>query len=106
VNPIQTFFSWLTGTTQLKHFIKMHFDQIKTLLVTAAANNAEAFSEISAKIGGLQAQIEELIAGNSNPDVTDAEFLAALESLKGSAQSLADLVPNPPVPEVPAAPVE
>jgi hypothetical protein len=104
VKPIIFFLSRLTGIHQLKQHLDMKLSQIKTELAAVAADNREAFTEISAKITDMQTKIDDLIAGNSDPEVTDADFLATLESLKADAQALADVVPNPaePDPETPA----
>lgn len=86
--------------TKLTTNIEMKLSEIKAAVAKAAKDNAEAFGEIGTKIGALQKQIDDLIAGNADPDVTDEDFLADLESLKTSAQGLADIVPAPAEPPV------
>lgn len=97
VKLFQRFFAWITGTNQT-NLILMKLAEIKAAVKEAAKDNAEAFSEIGTQIGALQKQIDDLIAGNSDPDVTDEDFLTDLESLKTSAQNLADIVPAPAEP--------
>ncbi len=85
--------------------ILMKLSEIKAAIAEAAAKNQEAFTEISSKVSAMQAQIDELIAGASDPDITDEAFLANLESLKTNAKALADIVPDAPAtPTVPEAP--
>lgn len=86
--------------TKLTTNIEMKLSEIKAAVAEAAKDNAEAFGEIGTKIAELQQKIDDLIAGNSDPDVTDEDFLADLESLKVSAQGLADIVPAPAEPPV------
>jgi hypothetical protein len=86
---------------QLQKTILMKLSEIKAAVAAAAAKNTEAFSEISAKITAMQTQIDELIAGNSDPDVTDEAFLAQLQALSTSAAQLADIVPAAPPVEPP-----
>lgn len=76
----------------------MKLSEIKAQVKEAANQNKEAFAEVGQKIADLQKQIEDLIAGVGDPEVTDAEFLADLNTLKTNAQALADIVPNAPTP--------
>lgn len=80
----------------------MKLSDVKAAILTAAAENTEAFTEISNLITTMQAQIDALIAGQSDPDITDADFLASLQTLSDNAKKLADIVPNPPT-DVPDA---
>lgn len=73
----------------------MKLSEVKAAIAEASKQNAEAFGEIGTRIADMQKQIDDLIAGNSDPDVTDEQFLANLESLKSNAKALADIVPNP-----------
>lgn len=94
-----------TDLRKLRDTILMKLSEIKAAIAEAAAKNQEAFTEISAKVGAMQAQIDALIAGASDPEITDEAFLASLTSLKGTAQQLADIVPNAPAePTVPEEP--
>jgi len=83
----------------LQSNINMKLSELKAQLVTAAAENTEAFAEISAKITDLQTQLQTAIDNLNDPDVTDAETLAALQTVSATAKQLADIVPNtPPAP--------
>lgn len=94
-----------TDLRKLRDTILMKLSEIKAAIAEAAAKNQEAFSEISSKVSAMQAQIDELIAGASDPEITDETFLANLTSLKTNAQALADIVPNAPAePTVPEEP--
>lgn len=89
--------------SHLNHKIEtviMKLSEIKAAVAAASAKSTEAFSELSAKIAALQTQVEELIAGASDPDVTDEAFLADLTNLQGNINQLAEIVPNEPAPEV------
>ncbi len=84
------------------HDILMKLAEIKAQIAAAAAKSTEAFAEISTKITAMQTQIDELIAGASDPDVTDEAFLADLQNLKTTTDQLADIVPNVPTPPAPS----
>lgn len=84
--------------------IVMKLDEVKAVVAEAASNNKEAFSELSTKIADMQKQIDDLIAGAGNDDITDEVFLANLESLRASAASLAAIIPNVPPVEPPVEP--
>lgn len=94
----------LNRINELEKNTMITLSQIKSAVADAAKKNKEAFSEIGTKIADLQKQIADLIAGNSDPTVTDAEFEANLKDLQTSATELADIVPgspsNPPAPVV------
>lgn len=70
--------------------------EIKAQVAAAAARSTEAFAELGTRIADLQKQIDELIAGATDPDVTDEAFLANLQTLKTNTDALADIVPTPP----------
>ncbi len=74
----------------------MKLSEVKTAVSTAAKQNREAFVELGTKIADLQKQIDDLISGAGDPEVTDEAFLADLNSLKTDAQALADIVPGSP----------
>lgn len=86
----------VVALTQLRIIMKL--SEIKAQVKAAAAQSAEAFQELGTKIGDLQKQIDDLIAGAADPDVTDEAFLADLNTLKTNAQQLADIVPGSPTP--------
>lgn len=77
--------------------ILMKQNEIAAIVAQAAKNNVEAFDEIRVLIATLNRRVDELIEQGSDPDVTDAEFLTNLDQLKGTAKSLADIVPPLPV---------
>lgn len=74
----------------------MKLSEIKAQIAASAAKSTEAFTELGARILALQKQIDDLIAGAGDPDVTDEAFLADLNTLKVNAEALADIVPNTP----------
>jgi len=80
----------------LQSNITMKLAELKAQLVAAAAANTEAFAEITAKITDLQTQLQTAIDSLNDPDITDAETLAALQTVSTTAQQLADIVPNTP----------
>jgi hypothetical protein len=91
---------------QLENLMARKLSEIKADVAAASARSTEAFAEIGKRIADLQKQIDDLLAGNSDPNVTDEEFLTNLETLKTNVASLADIVPNPapepePTPEPP-----
>lgn len=74
----------------------MKLSEVKAAVAASAAKSTEAFAELGTRIGDLQKQIDDLIAGNSDPDVTDESFLANLNTLKTNVDQLAEIVPNAP----------
>lgn len=82
----------------LQSNINMKLSELKAQLVAAAAENTEAFAEITAKITDLQAQLATAIANLQDPDISDADTLAALQTVSTTAKQLADIVPNPATP--------
>lgn len=82
--------------------ILMKLSEIKAAVATAAGQSTEAFNELSGRIGELQKQIDDLIAGVSDPEVTDESFAADLETLKVNTQALADIVKTTPPVEPPS----
>lgn len=94
----------LNRIAKLETNLTMKLSEIKTAIAEAAANSREAFAELATKIADLQKQIDDLIAGNSDPDVTDEAFLADLQSLRTDAANLAAIVPNVPPVEPPVEP--
>lgn len=84
----------LEALRKLEESMAKKLSEIKADIASAARNAREAFAELSSKLVALQTQIDELIAGASDPDVTDEAFLADLETVKTDLQSLADIVPN------------
>jgi len=79
---------------KLEKKVMAKVSEIKKIVADAAAKSTEAFTEISTRLADLQKQIDDLIAGNGDPEVTDEEFTANLTKLKETTDSLADLVPN------------
>lgn len=75
--------------------------EIKAAVAAVAKQNKEALAELGTKIADLNKQIEDLLAGNSDPDVTDEAFEADLKQLQTDAQALADIVPGTPTPPSP-----
>lgn len=82
--------------------ILMKLTEVKAQIAAAAARSTEAFAEISNKITTMQTQIDDLIAGATDPDVTDEAFLANLQALKTTTDQLADIVPEAPTPPAPS----
>jgi hypothetical protein len=80
--------------------ILMKLSEIKKLVADAAGKSSEAFAEIGTRLADMQKQIDELIAGNADPDVTDEAFTADLAKLKTTTDALADIVPTPQEPPV------
>lgn len=98
--------SLLVTTKDLEEMEKrlvMKLSEIKSQIAAAAQKNEEAFQELGKKVTDLQKQIDDLIAGQNDPDVTDEVFLADLEKLKSTAAQLADIVPNTDTPTDPNA---
>jgi hypothetical protein len=80
--------------------ITMKLSKIKEDVAKINANLTEGLSEISARL-------EQLVADNADPEVTDEAFTAELEAVKATAEKLANLAnPEPstdsgtPTPEV------
>ena len=78
--------------------MSLKVSEIKAAVATLAKQNKEALAEIGTKIADLNKQIEDLLAGNSDPTVTDEQFEADLKQLQTDAQALADIVPGTPTP--------
>lgn len=78
--------------------IMVTLGEVKAAVATAAKQNREAFTEIGTKIADLNKQIEDLLAGVGDPQITDAAFEADLLQLQADAQALADIVPGTPTP--------
>jgi len=78
--------------------IIMKLSEIKALITSASGRSSEAFAEIGKKIADLQKQIDDLIAGVGDPEITDETFLADLNKLKENTDALADIVPGAPTP--------
>lgn len=87
----------MAGGNQTK-VILMKLSEIKNQIAAAATRSTEAFAELGSRIADLQKQIDDLIAGAGDPDVTDEAFLASLNTLKTNTDALADIVPNVPPP--------
>lgn len=83
---------------QLEDNLLMKLSEIRQAISTASKQNKEALAELGTKIADLNAQIAELIANASDPEVTDEQFLTDLNSLREDAQALADIVPGSPTP--------
>ncbi len=86
------------------HELLMKLNEVKAQIAAATAASTEAFQEISAKLTAMQTQIDDLIAGASDPEVTDEAFLADLQKLKQTTEQLKDIVPNAPPVEPPVTP--
>ncbi len=84
--------------SKMEERLNMKLSEIKTAVALAAKQSTEAFGELSTKIVDLQKQIDDLIAGVGDPEVTDEAFLADLNTVKTNLQQLADIVPNQPPP--------
>ncbi len=83
--------------------IAMKLSQIKTAIAQAGAQQKEALTEIGTQIADLNKQIQDLKDAATDPDVTDAEFIAQIEQLQADAKSLADVVPGSPTNTNPSA---
>lgn len=81
----------------------MKLSELKKQIAEIGENNAEALGEIKSRLVKLQEKIDELVAGNTDPEVSDEAFTALLNQTKADAQALADLVPDeaPAEPETP-----
>lgn len=86
---------------EMEKRMSLKISEIKAAVAEIKKNNSEAFAELGTRIADLQKQIDDLIAGNSDPSVTDEVFEADLNDLKVSAKGLADIVPGTPTPELP-----
>lgn len=80
-----------------RHFI-MKLSQVKSEVAALRADSAEALAELGTRIADLDKQIADLIAGASDPDITDEAFLADLQAARASSLSLKDIVPGSPTP--------
>src|SRR5688572_5518956 len=88
---------------EMESNIMLKVSEIKAAVAEIKKNNAEAFAELGTRIADLQKQIDDLIASQADPNVTDEVFEADLAELKVSAKALADIVPGSPTPEPPPA---
>lgn len=89
---------------QILNSVKEHtmkLSEIKAAVAASAKQSTEAFAELGGKIADLQKQVDDLIAGAQDPDVTDEAFLSDLNTLKSNVAQLADIVPNPEPPVEP-----
>lgn len=96
------FFRDITELNLKLDTLDMKLSQIKADIAAASKQSKEAFAELGSKVASLQKQVDDLIAGASDPDVTDQQFLDDLTTLKTNVAQLADLVPNT-APEPPVA---
>lgn len=78
--------------------IVMKLSEVKAIVNQSAGETKEALGEIGTKVADLQKQIDDLIAGNSDPEVTDEVFLTNLNQLKTDTAALAAIVPPVVVP--------
>lgn len=85
----------LHSLRKMEDRLNMKLSEIKAAVAKAAAQSKEAFGEISKRLTDLQKQIDDLIAGQSDPEVTDEQFAKDLADLQADVKSLADIVPNP-----------
>jgi hypothetical protein len=83
----------LSDLQDLQKKLLMKFSELKTQMAALAARSTEAFAELGTKIAALQTQIDELVAGATDPEVTDEVFNADLATLKTNIDLLADIVP-------------
>lgn len=67
--------------------ITMKLSEVNKLVAEANDRAQEAFTEISERLAALEQQAQD-------PEVTNEEFLANLQSLKAGVDKLADIVPN------------
>lgn len=79
---------------ELKKDIIMKLSEVKSQIAAASARSTEAFQELGTRIADLQKQIDDLIAGAGDPDITDEAFLADLQKLKTNTDQLADIIPD------------
>jgi hypothetical protein len=78
--------------------VLMRLSEIKAAVAESAKQSSEAFAELGSKIADLQKQVDDLIAGAQDPDVSDPDFLNDLNTLKTNVAELAAIVPNPTEP--------
>jgi hypothetical protein len=84
---------------KLEKIITMKLSEAKVIVAQSAAANKEAFEEITKLVTDLRKEIADAIAGNTDPEITDAEFAQNLADIKKTADDLAAVVPNvPPAP--------
>lgn len=83
----------LSDLQALQTKILMKLSDVKVQISAAAARSTEAFAELGTKIAALQTQIDELVAGATDPEVTDEVFNADLATLQTNIALLADIVP-------------
>lgn len=79
---------------KLEKKIVMKLSDVKKAIKAAAADSVEAFDELKKRLDDQQKQIEDLIAGQSDPEVSDEDFLADLQKLSDNNKALAEIVPN------------
>lgn len=92
------FFRDITELKQQNEQIIMRLSEIKAAVAESAKQSSEAFAELGSKIADLQKQVDDLIAGAQDPDVSDPDFLNDLNTLKTNVAELAAIVPNPTEP--------
>jgi hypothetical protein len=105
LNPFTRLRAWLNQPvlkriSEIEIYTVMKLSEIKAQVAAASKRSTEAFAEVGTRITALQTQIDELLAGNSDPEVTDEQFAADLATLKANIDQLADIVPA--VPTAPA----
>lgn len=92
------YFATKQDLENLNQDLTMKLSEVKVAVAAAAAeikkNNREAFTELGARIADLNQQIADLVAGASDPEVSDTQFLQDLNDAKADAQALADIVPG------------
>lgn len=93
-----TGFATKNDLLNLENRMAIKVSEIKTAVAEIKANNAEAYAELGTRIADLQKQIDDLIAGNGDPSVTDAQFEADLQEARSQAAALAGIVPGTPTP--------
>jgi hypothetical protein len=84
-------------------------NNIMAKLSVIKAQVAEANRQSQEALAEILARLDQLVDGATDPDVTDAVFLADLESLRNTVATLANLAPaltdSTDVPGVPQPPV-
>ena len=86
---------------ELEERLNMKLSQIKQDVATVNAQLTEGLAEITARI-------DQLVADNADPEVTDAEFTANLDSVKSLADAIANkanpVTTEPPSTDTPSEP--
>lgn len=82
----------------LEEHMTIRVSEVKAAIAEFKKNNAEALAELGTRIADLNKQIEDLIASNADPAVTDEVFEADLRELGESSKALAEIVPGTPTP--------